>query len=41
MAYSYENGFKGRLYKSVKNMYANVKARIRCGAKLILITRLY
>ena len=27
------NGIKGRLYKCVKSMYENVKARIRCGAK--------
>ena len=28
-----KNGIKGRLYKSVRSMYENVKARIRCGAK--------
>ena len=28
-----KNGIKGRLYKCVKSMYENVKARIRCGAK--------
>ena len=27
-----ENGIKGRLYKCVRSMYENVKARIRCGA---------
>ena len=28
-----KNGVKGRLYKCVRSMYENVKARIRCGAK--------
>ena len=28
-----KNGIKGRLYKCVRSMYENVKARIRCGAK--------
>ena len=27
-----KNGIKGRLYKRVRSMYENVKARIRCGA---------
>ena len=27
-----KNGIKGRLYKCVRSMYENVKARIRCGA---------
>ena len=29
----FKNGIKGRLYKCVRSMYENVKARIRCGAK--------
>ena len=28
-----KNGIKCRLYKCVRSMYENVKARIRCGAK--------
>ena len=28
-----KNGIKGRLYKCLRSMYENVKARIRCGAK--------
>ena len=28
-----KNGIKGRLYKCVRSMYENVKARVRCGAK--------
>ena len=28
-----KNGIKGRLYKCVRSMYENVKARIRCGAR--------
>ena len=28
-----KNGIKGRLYKFVRSMYENVKARIRCSAK--------
>ena len=28
-----KNGIKDRLYKCVRSMYENVKARIRCGAK--------
>ena len=28
-----KNGIKGRLYKGLRSMYENVKARIRCGAK--------
>ena len=31
MAHSLKNGIKGRLYKCVRSMYENVKARIRCG----------
>ena len=27
-----KNGIKGRLYKCVRSMYENVKARISCGA---------
>ena len=29
-----KNGIKDRLYKCVRSMYENVKARTRCGAKL-------
>jgi hypothetical protein len=30
----WKNGIKGKLYQCVHGMYSNVKARIRCGAKL-------
>ena len=29
----WKNGIQGSLYKCVRSMYENVKARIRCGAK--------
>ena len=29
-----KNGIKGKLFRCIKSMYNNVKARIRCGAKL-------
>ena len=29
-----KNGIKGKLFRCIKSMYNNVKARVRCGAKL-------
>jgi hypothetical protein len=29
-----KNGIQGKLFRCIKNMYNNVKARVRCGAKL-------
>ena len=35
-----KNRNKGRLYKCVRSMYENVKARIRCGAKFTVYCNL-